>query len=50
MPNPFNETDEQAKARKGRNIAIALGLVVFVILIFVVSFVNMGGAIANRPL
>ncbi len=50
MPNAFNETDEQAKARKGRNIAIALGLVAFVILIFVVSFVNMGAAIANRPL
>ncbi|MDQ0466666.1 flagellar basal body-associated protein FliL [Caulobacter ginsengisoli] len=50
MPNPFNETDEQAKARKGRSLAIALGLVVFIILIFVVSIVNMGGAIANRPL
>jgi flagellar basal body-associated protein FliL len=48
--NPFNETDEQAKARKGRSIAIALGLVVFIVLIFVVSFVNMGAAIANRPL
>jgi hypothetical protein len=50
MPNPFNETDDQARARKGRNIAIALGLVLFVILVFVVSVVNMGGHIANRPL
>jgi flagellar basal body-associated protein FliL len=50
MSNPFNESDEQAKARRGRSLAIALGLVIFVVLIFVVSFVNMGGAIANRPL
>ena len=50
MPNPFNETDEQAKARKGRSLAIALSLIVFVILVFVVSIVNMGGAIADRPL
>lgn len=48
MPNPFNETDEQAKARRGRSWAIALGLIAFVILVFVVSVVNMGGHIADK--
>lgn len=31
------------KARNGRNVALALGLVAFVILVFVVTLVRLGG-------
>ena len=44
------ETPEQAKARRNRNIVLAIGLVVFVILVFVVTIVKLGGNVANRPL
>jgi hypothetical protein len=44
------ETLEQAKARRNRNIALAIGLVAFVILVFVVTIVKLGGNVANRPL
>ena len=44
------ETPEQAKARRLRNIVLAIGLVVFVILVFVVTIVKLGGNVANRPL
>jgi hypothetical protein len=42
MSDPQREGEEFAKARRGRNIALALGLVVFVILVFVVTVVRMG--------
>lgn len=38
------------KARRGRNIALALGLVMFIILVYGVTLVRMGGHVANRPL
>ncbi|ATC33937.1 MAG: hypothetical protein B7Z12_06005 [Caulobacter vibrioides] len=45
------ETDaaQQAakKARDGRNLALALGLVAFVVLVFVVTLVRLGGNVAN---
>ncbi len=41
MSDPQRENEEFAKARRGRNIALALGLVVFVVLIFVVSLIQM---------
>jgi hypothetical protein len=37
------------KARRGRNIALALGLVLFVVLIFVVTIIRLGGNVVNRP-
>ena len=43
------ETDAAARARKGRNIALGLGLVAFVILMFVVTIVRLGANVANRP-
>jgi hypothetical protein len=43
------EGTEQAKARNMRNIVLGLSLVGFVILIFVVTLVKLGGNIANRP-
>lgn len=44
------DTVEQAKARRNRNIALAIGLVAFVVLVFVVTIVKLGGNVANRPL
>ena len=41
---------EQAKARNMRNIVLGLSLVGFVILIFVVTVVKLGGNVGNRPL
>lgn len=44
------EQEAFAKARARRNVALALGLVAFVILIFVVSIVRMGANVLDRPL
>jgi hypothetical protein len=41
--NPFGESVTAAKARRRRNIVLALGLVAFVILIFVVTLVKLKG-------
>jgi hypothetical protein len=49
MSDPSRENAEFAKARRGRNIALALGLIVFVVIVFVVTVVRMGGSVANRP-
>ena len=49
MSDPSREGEDFAKARRGRNIALALGLVVFVIIVFVVTVVRMGGSVADRP-
>lgn len=35
------------KARDGRNLALALGLVAFVVLVFVVTLVRLGGNVAH---
>lgn len=45
-PDP---TSEEFKARRGRNIALALGLVLFVVLVFVVTIVRLGANVAERP-
>jgi hypothetical protein len=44
---PFNESEEAARARRGRNIALAVGLILFVILVFIVTIVRLGGNVAN---
>jgi len=49
MSDPNRENDAAARARRGRNIAIALGLVAFVILVYVVTVVRMGASVATRP-
>lgn len=46
---PAEQAAAKAAQRK-RNIAIALGLVGFIILVYVVTVLKMGGAVANRPL
>jgi hypothetical protein len=48
MSDPNREGDDFAKARRGRNIAIALGLVAFVVIVYVVSIVRMGGGVLER--
>jgi t-SNARE complex subunit (syntaxin) len=50
MSDPAQESEAARKARRGRNIALAVGLVLFVILVFVVTIVRLGGNVANRPL
>ena len=41
--NPFGESGAAAQARRRRNVFLALGLVAFVILIFVVTLVKLKG-------
>jgi hypothetical protein len=50
MSDPNRESEAEWKARRGRNIALALGLILFVILVFVVTIVRLGGNVANRPI
>ena len=50
MSDPARESEAEQKAHRGRNIALALGLVLFVILIFVVTLVRLGANVAQRPL
>ena len=38
------------KAKRGRNIALALGLVGFAVLVFLVTVVRLGANIIDRPL
>jgi hypothetical protein len=42
-PNPFGESDAAVNARRRRSLFLALGLVAFVILIFVVTLVKLKG-------
>lgn len=37
------------RARRMRNIVIALGLVAFVVLIFVITYVRLQGNLGERP-
>jgi len=47
-PVPFNEAPEAAKARSRRNIAIAVSLVIFVVLVFVITLVRLQANVGNR--
>lgn len=46
MPEPVErpqyDADAFRKARSGRNVALALGLVAFVLIVFVVTLIRMG--------
>jgi t-SNARE complex subunit (syntaxin) len=48
MSDPSREDEAAAKARRARNIAIALGLVAFVVLVYIVTIVRLGSNVANR--
>jgi hypothetical protein len=43
-------TDEQLRARRARSIAIALALGAFVIVIFLVTIVRLGGNVLTKPM
>ena len=51
-PNEFPRalTPEEKKARDRRNLAIAGGLVLFVVLVFLITVINLQQGIAERPL
>jgi len=42
VSDPNLESPDAAKARRGRNIAIAVALVAFVVLVFFITIVKMG--------
>jgi len=50
MSDPDGRKDAEERARRGRNIALALGLALFVILVFVVTLVKLQGNVLDRPL
>ncbi len=41
MSDPNLESPQAAKARRGRNIATALALIAFVVLVFIISIAKM---------
>jgi hypothetical protein len=43
-------TEQQLRARRSRSIAIALALGAFVVVIFVVTIVKLGGNVLTRPM
>ena len=49
MSDPNREDADFARARRGRNIALALGLVAFVVIVFVVTIAKLQGSVADRP-
>ena len=40
-------TPEELKQRKRRNIAIALGVVAFIVLVYVVTILRIGGSLSG---
>lgn len=46
-PAPDRDPAAEVRARRGRNIALALGLVLFVILVFVVTIVRLGANVVE---
>jgi hypothetical protein len=46
MSDPKDESEAARRARAGRNIAIALGLVAFVVVIFIVTITRLQGNVA----
>ncbi len=50
MTDPIIEDEASARARRGRNLVLALGLVAFVILIFVVTLIRMGAHVLDRSI
>jgi hypothetical protein len=47
MTAPRKDIDPAVKARNLRNIALGLGLAAFVVLVFVVTLVKLGGNLAQ---
>ncbi|MDP4595052.1 MAG: hypothetical protein NWT00_10930 [Beijerinckiaceae bacterium] len=49
-PDPFVPTAEQMRARRRRNIAIALAIGGFAVFFYVITIAKLGVGILNRPL
>ncbi|MDP1874217.1 MAG: hypothetical protein Q8R71_11810 [Phenylobacterium sp.] len=49
-PNRSGQPDPRLQARRGRNIALALGLIAFAVLVFLVTVVRLGANVLDRPL
>ena len=47
MSDPKHESEAARRARNGRNIALALGLIAFVILVFIVTIVHLKGNVGT---
>lgn len=47
MSDPKNESAAARRARKGRNIALALGLAAFVAIVFLVTLAHLGANVAT---
>lgn len=47
---PRDLTPEEQRARRGRNIALAVSLIVFVVLIFLVTVFHLQGNVTDRAL
>lgn len=50
MSDPRHENAEAVRARKRRNLALAIALLAFAALVFVVTIVRLGGNVLDRPL
>jgi hypothetical protein len=48
LSDPKHEEEAFRKARNGRNIAMFLGLLAFVILVFVVTLTRLGGNVMSH--
>jgi t-SNARE complex subunit (syntaxin) len=48
MSDPKHETEAFRKARNGRNIALFVGLMAFVIIVFIVTITRLGGNVASH--
>jgi hypothetical protein len=48
MSDPKSEQPAWAKARRGRNILLAIGLVAFVIVVFIATLARLGGNVATH--
>lgn len=42
-------TPEQQKSRRARNVAIGLAVALFMVLIYVITIVRLGGAVSHPP-
>jgi hypothetical protein len=49
-PPPRPLTRDEARSRKSRNIAIALAVTCFVVLIYAVTIAKLGPGVLDRPL
>lgn len=49
MTSPFPESQEAAKARRRRSLAIAVALGAFVILVFAITLARMGSHLPVQP-